>query len=161
MSPGRPVLFVLLAALVVSAGCAAGPPTESTGSGTPDNVETEASAATTTATPEPRPAQPSGGYAELLATVVTDAPEDATVVPFSNATVQNSSHLTTAVERAVEAGDGVALVRVEASNYETVQRQHESLPLVFELDDGTQTSGVVYVRHEGHVVMLSLGGVVD
>ena len=161
MSLARTVSFLLLATLVVLAGCTAGPSAESTDSTTPDSGETEASVTPTTATAEPRPAEASGGYAELLATVVTDAPEDATAVPFSNATVQNSSHLTTAVERAVEAGDGVALVRVETSNYETVRRQHESLPLVFELDDGTQTSGVVYVRHEGHIVMLSLGGIVD
>jgi hypothetical protein len=157
MSLARTVSALLLAALVVSAGCAAGPSADSP---TPDSVGTEASA-TTTATPERQPARPSGGYAELLATVVTDTPEDATVVPFSNTTVQNSSYLTTVVEKAVEAGDGVALVRVDESNYETVRRQHESLPLVFQLDDGTQTAGVVYVRHEGHVVMLSLGGVVD
>lgn len=155
------VRMVSVLLLVVLAGCTTGSPS----AGLPTTTDGEMTRTAATTTSEPQPAQPAGGYAELFAQVVGDVPTGTTVVDFSNETVQNSSQLTRAIEKAVEANErestDAVLVKVDASNYETVQRQHESLPLAFELDDGTQTGGVVYVRHEGHVVMLRLTGILD
>lgn len=70
------------------------------------------------------------------------------------------------MKKAVEANEsgnsGYMLVKVDEAVYGSVQQKYESLPLVFQLDDGTQTSGVIFVRREGHVVMLDLrDGIID
>lgn len=140
--------------LVTLAGCGAAPgPSDTSSTTAQSTAETRA----TTVESTPATPDPPGGYGEVYATVVTNVPENATVVNASASSVAESRSLTEAVERAVAADGGRVTVRVEGeSAYRTVAERFARLPLSFG-EDGRENP-VAYVRHEGLVVRLSLSG---
>ncbi|SDM22569.1 hypothetical protein SAMN04487949_1341 [Halogranum gelatinilyticum] len=153
MSLGR-IPLLTLAVLVVLAGCSVAPNASDAQSPTVQSTAETPTTAVESTQPTP---EPPGGYGEVYADVVADAPENATVVDASTSSVAESQSLRDAVDRAVAADGDRVTVRVEGeSAYRSVDERFGRLPLYFGADGTSEPTA--YVRHEGVIVRLSVSG---
>lgn len=123
---GRSAVLVALAALVVTSGCLGFDL-----GGASDAIDLDRSESTT-----------------FGAEVVSETPEDATVVDADDERLENASELRSLAERAVESDDGYASETVRGQRLEAVESALEEVPF-------SSDAGAYYLRYDGKVVRIS------
>lgn len=120
----RITAFALLVMIVAGAGCAA-PISESN---------------------EP------GGDGVLFAEVVEETPPNASITPYDNASIQDSTYLGEAIREAVDSDDGAAVVTVPQTDVDDVKTDLYTLPL-YVPESGSEYRHGYYVSF-GDVVVI-------
>lgn len=122
----RSAAVVALAGLLLAAGCLGFDP-----AGATDAVDlNEAESAT------------------FGAEVVSEAPDDATVVQADDERLENASELRSLAERAVESEDGYASETIHGEQLKAVEAALDEIPF-------SSDAGAYYLRYDGKIVRVS------